>query len=74
MVDNIIIFKTKEVYGQTLLYPVCQKAEFLVDFCKRKTLTGREAWMYAKRMNMKLVVYFAPTLGVENPTLDQLSA
>lgn len=74
MADNHIIFETKQVYGKTLLYPVCKKAEFLTGFCKRKTITGHEAWMFAKNMNMKLVVYFAPKFGVENPTLEQLSA
>jgi len=73
MTDNLITFKTKEVYGKKLLYPVCARAEFLADFCKRKTFTGRDAWFFANRMGFKLVVYFAPTVGIENPTLEQLS-
>lgn len=39
MTNNTIIVKTKEVYGQTKIYPVCKISQGLTKLLGQKTLT-----------------------------------
>jgi len=36
---NIIRVEVKEVYGNTLIYPVCRHAQLFADLTGKKTLT-----------------------------------
>jgi len=61
-----IIVRIKNVYGQDLVYPVCEKARHFATLTGKKTLTG-----YALRTieNLGFEIYTVSTTEVETPTL-----